>query len=304
MNNQALDMNQTPDEKVMDETPPSPSDGAKAKPSGEARYAALRNHRIRFEDAIDPDAERVSKLHKTDILFGRGKGFQNHPGNQRMREVIEKYKVQYHSLKRSEKQELIEAVYKELTEEGARFLKKLDNEDAWVKVDRPVALQKVSHTLRCRKNVEKYVCGSGIAKQTGNLSNPSAGQLQGMMSSQAMAGMAVAYNPLMNLGAQRMTPYDSMVGLEAQRMAALERYRALSGMSAGMSAMASPMMAMQPSFDQFSLRREQLLREFAIMQQMQQAVPSMAGLDPTVGLENAASSQQAVASLNRIAMDG
>ena len=31
------------------------------------RYAALRNHSIRFEEAIDPNAERVNKLEKMDI---------------------------------------------------------------------------------------------------------------------------------------------------------------------------------------------------------------------------------------------
>lgn len=267
-------MNKSPEENVKDEDPLiAPPDSSQEKPSDEARYAALRNHRIRFEDAIDPDAERVGKLNKTDILFGRGKGFQNHPGNQRMRDVIEKYKIQYHSLKRSEKQKLIEAVYRELTEAGARFLKKVDNEDAWVKVDRPVALQKVSHTLRCRKNVEKYV--DEKSKQSGSNQISNVGQLRGIMPNPSMMGMAAAYNPLMNLGAQRMAPYDSLVGLEAHRMAALERYRTLSGMST----IASPMMAMPPGFDQFSLRREQLLREYTYMQQLQQAMP-MANVDP------------------------
>eukprot|EP00980_Cylindrotheca_fusiformis_P015799 scaffold4612_cov110-Cylindrotheca_fusiformis.AAC.2 len=41
------------------------------------RCSALRNHRISFGDAVDPDAERVNKIDKHDILFGRGKGFQN-----------------------------------------------------------------------------------------------------------------------------------------------------------------------------------------------------------------------------------
>lgn len=71
--------------KVKKSPPSSPSSrSSNNKKSEAARYAALRNHRIRLEDAIDPDAERVSKIHKTDILFGRGKGFQNHPGVSRI----------------------------------------------------------------------------------------------------------------------------------------------------------------------------------------------------------------------------
>eukprot|EP00980_Cylindrotheca_fusiformis_P015884 scaffold4642_cov112-Cylindrotheca_fusiformis.AAC.9 len=123
----------------------------------DSRYVALRNHSIRFEDAIDPNAERVDELRKIDIVFGRGKGFQNHPGNKRMRDIVEKYKTQYHSLRRAEKRKLVESVYKEITEGGARFLKKVEGENAWVIVDAPVAIQKVSLTLRRRKPTDTSV---------------------------------------------------------------------------------------------------------------------------------------------------
>eukprot|EP00980_Cylindrotheca_fusiformis_P025557 scaffold14060_cov83-Cylindrotheca_fusiformis.AAC.2 len=129
----------------------SANNGPTISKEAASRYAALRNHSIRFEDAIDPNAERVDKLRKTDIVFGRGKGFQNHPGNKRMRYIAEKYKTRYHSLGRAEKRKMVETVYREISEGGARFLKKVDGENAWVVVDAPVAVQKVSHTLRCRK---------------------------------------------------------------------------------------------------------------------------------------------------------
>ena len=84
MTNDSTESQQTPTAPTKDNEegegkPPSPPTVPKASPekkSDAARYAALRNHRIRLEDAIDPDAERVSRIHKTDILFGRGKGFQ------------------------------------------------------------------------------------------------------------------------------------------------------------------------------------------------------------------------------------
>eukprot|EP00980_Cylindrotheca_fusiformis_P015883 scaffold4642_cov112-Cylindrotheca_fusiformis.AAC.8 len=129
----------------------SPIEGTGVSNQADSRYVALRNHSIRFEDAIDPNAERVDELRRIDIVFGRGKGFQNHPGNKRMRDIVEKYKTQYHSLRRAEKRKLVESVYKEITEGGARFLKKVEGENAWVMVDAPVAIQKVSLTLRRRK---------------------------------------------------------------------------------------------------------------------------------------------------------
>jgi len=119
------------------------------------RYTALRNHRIRFQDAMDPNAERVAALCKDDIILGRGKNMQDHPGNRRMRRTINKYKHRYQSIQRSEKRELVESVYKEIIREGARFLTKVPDEKYFVLVDIEVALQKVSNTLRCRKNWKK-----------------------------------------------------------------------------------------------------------------------------------------------------
>ena len=72
------------------------------------RYTALRNHRIRFKDVLDPNAERVAALCKDDIILGRGKNIQDHPGNRRMRTIINKYKHRYQSIQRSEKRELVE----------------------------------------------------------------------------------------------------------------------------------------------------------------------------------------------------
>ena len=213
-------------------------------------YAALRNHRIRFEDAIDPNAERVDKLHKTDILFGRGKGFQNHPGNQRMREIIDKYKRQYHSLKRSEKRKMVENVYKEITANGARFLKKVSDENAFVKVDEPVALQKVSHTLRCRKGTEKDYAEMQAA---------SARALAGLDNGRPTAetGVGAFSNTSLNL----LAASNAGLGPEAQYLAALQRYQTLVPGSLGI-----------PSNDYYSTmlesaRREQLLRDTLLLQQ-------------------------------------
>lgn len=260
------------------------SDGTVEEPTEtEQRYAALRNHQIRFADAIDPNAERVHKLRKKDIIFGRGRGFQNHPGNERMRDIIEKYKTQYHSLNRDGKRKLVEAVHTEITEGGARFLKKLDNEQAWVVVDLPIALQKVSHTMRCRKSIIRQLDEHGNIP--GTLAAPMrAGALPGMptpLAPMPMSGIhgmgSVAGIPGLSGSAAGMIPGaagfgmytppppdvgatdSSLASLEAQRMAALHRYRVLSGMA----------VARQGDIEYYQhLRREQLLRETRMLQQM------------------------------------
>jgi hypothetical protein len=151
------------DEKPKAREEGEPSEEEQQEEPDASRLALLRNHQLRFSDAFDPNAERVDKIGQSDVIFGRGKGYQNHPGNVRMRDIIEIYKIQYHSLNRKKKRELLQAVYNEIIEDGARFLKKLDGEDAWVKVDADLALQKVSHTLRCRKSViEKHIPESAI----------------------------------------------------------------------------------------------------------------------------------------------
>jgi hypothetical protein len=260
-----------------------------------ARYAALRNHRIRFEDAIDPNAERVKKLNKYDIVFGRGRGYQNHPGNLRMREIIDKYKTQYHSLKRQEKREMVEGVYNEIVEDGARFLKKLEDEDTWVKVDVPVALQKVSHTLRCRKNVEKPLAESKTMAPGGISPTLSHAGLVGAPRSQA-ARTGMFGNPAINMGVSRAS--DPSTSLEAQRIAALQRYRVLSGITT-MNPAGS--MAMPRSVDYYNMmRRQQLIRETMMLQQMgdaclfeggQQRIPgNMAASLTTGGLNTSVNS--------------
>jgi hypothetical protein len=132
-----------------------------AKPSGEGDKdeSAKRSkteperlyHGLRFEDAVDPNALRAEKPEPNDVLFGRGRGFQEHPGNQRMLEIIDKYRKTYKGQKRNKKQEFVVAVYEEITKDGARFLKKNEEENLWVKVSIPLALEKVSHTLRGRR---------------------------------------------------------------------------------------------------------------------------------------------------------
>lgn len=85
-----------------------------------------------------------------DVLFGRGKRFQNHPGNLRMRKIIRKYKKIYSVQKGQHKKRLVvENAYNEITSGGARFIKQSEeNKNEWVEVMMHEALEKVAHTIR------------------------------------------------------------------------------------------------------------------------------------------------------------
>jgi len=78
-----------------------------------------------------------------------------------MRSIIENYKTRYHSLNRIEKRKLVHQVYEKVIAGGARFLKKIDGYKAWVVVDVPIALQKVSYTMKYRKSIHKQLDANG-----------------------------------------------------------------------------------------------------------------------------------------------
>jgi len=118
------------------------------------RSNALRSHRIRFEDAINPNAERVFVVQPQDVVLGRGKRLQDLAGNARMRSIVHKYSNLYHTLKRADKRLLVETVYQEIVQNGARFLLKgpIDEQHHYyLVVGKEIALQKVSNIMRSKK---------------------------------------------------------------------------------------------------------------------------------------------------------
>ena len=129
----------------------SPYDKETLRRNIDALYeTTLRNHRIQRQLLIDEQSRCVSRIEENDVLFGRGKIYQNHKGNIRMRQIVSKHKKKYKSLKRTEKWGMVEAVYQEITDGGARFLKKSVGSDTWVLVSKEIALEKVSHTFRSK----------------------------------------------------------------------------------------------------------------------------------------------------------
>lgn len=191
-----------------------------------------------------------------------------------MREIIEKYKIMYHTLRRNEKQNLIAAVYVELTGKGARFLKKLGEEDVWVNVDRPVALQKVSHTLRCRKGVLDRVMNGEAHFPDPKLAAPKAlnPQQQHLSPTTLTVGSHThTCTPSQrtnssSLEAQRLVVSNSLSGLEAQRLAALERLRTLNAVPFLQPPARGP--TLMDHYD--DLRRKHIMREMLTYQEQQQ----------------------------------
>lgn len=216
---------------------------------------------MRFEEAIDPNAVRVDKLNMNDVIFGRGKRSEYHPGNQRMREIVDKYKIQYHSLKRLEKRELVVRVYKEIAEGGTRFLKRVTEENEWIMVDVPVAMEKVSRTLRSRNKTKKHTMSEpefGRKRSPSNVTgDPSRAGLYTTTRNPAL-GMNVPAAPS-SLGA--------LLGSSTFSILNDGRYGALAG---GSRPFATDALALSLRTDFYSmLRQEQLIRETRLLQVLQ-----------------------------------
>jgi hypothetical protein len=91
-----------------------------------------------------------------DVLFGRGRPFNDHPGNDRMRKIVEAYKARYAAAEKQEKtlitQEVVQII-KNSGKQNGRFLKQQSKgKDApWFEVSTKEAHKKVGHRLREEK---------------------------------------------------------------------------------------------------------------------------------------------------------
>eukprot|EP00980_Cylindrotheca_fusiformis_P001807 scaffold408_cov71-Cylindrotheca_fusiformis.AAC.8 len=95
-------------------------------------------------------ADKISEPGKDDVLLGRGKPFQNHPGNQRMLRIVDLHKQKYLRVKRDKKRAIVEEVLDEIQGRGARFLKRSEDGRNWDEVEPGVSFEKISHALRSK----------------------------------------------------------------------------------------------------------------------------------------------------------
>lgn len=96
------------------------------------------------------DDSKITEPTKGDVLLGRGKPFQNHPGNQRMLTIVDSHKESYLGVKRDKKRAIVEEVIREIQEDGARFLKRSEDGHFWNEVESAISFEKVSHALRSK----------------------------------------------------------------------------------------------------------------------------------------------------------
>jgi len=120
------------------------------------KFMAMLRDRIQKEAEIEEarrnDSNKIEYPRSVDVLFGRGKSYNDFNGNTSMYAHIDRYKDRYQrTASKDEKTLIAETVLLTIKESGGRFLKRSkDPMDGWVTVTDTVAREKISHCFRSR----------------------------------------------------------------------------------------------------------------------------------------------------------
>ena len=82
-----------------------------------------------------------------DVLLGRGKPLQKHPGNLRYHRLVDSYKEEYDQAQKIQKTNIALSIVQKIKDYQGRFLKQ-DDTGQWRTVDDDTARYKVAHTFR------------------------------------------------------------------------------------------------------------------------------------------------------------
>jgi hypothetical protein len=134
-------------------------------------------HKVRTDQGeevqIEPSADNDRNGDKTesnrmleptlrDVLCGRGKPFQDHPGNLRLHKIVNRHQEKYLSSRRYNKlaitEDIVEEIKKPGNGEAARFLKRSEDMSCWLEVSDDIAREKVSHALRGKPRRRDILC--------------------------------------------------------------------------------------------------------------------------------------------------
>ncbi|CAJ1932615.1 unnamed protein product [Cylindrotheca closterium] len=119
----------------------------------------FRNLRRRAAQQQRPELplQVVKDVSENDVLFGRRK---EHPGNLRLRLLIESLAAEYDAASRGRKKQLTTLVIQEIEQNGGRFLEKVKSE-SWVELSRQALGDKLSSQFRNYRRRQKE---KGLAK--------------------------------------------------------------------------------------------------------------------------------------------
>lgn len=91
---------------------------------------------------------------KIDVLLGRGKPFNVHPGNRLLHELVENYFERYDKMTRDAKTGLAEEIVTIVHSFSGQFLKQDAKAGMWVPVSQLEARNKVTHSFRRKREFD------------------------------------------------------------------------------------------------------------------------------------------------------
>lgn len=144
-----------------------------AETTKEEPTSSERPNSAKDDEEVGSDVPRILQPSQFDVLFGRGKPYQGHAGNIRLHKIVDLYKPRYSQARRHEKTEIAEEIVQFIktpsnNNKPGRFLKRVENEEAWVEVSDSVARDKVSHALRGKPRKESESSGVALGGLTGS----------------------------------------------------------------------------------------------------------------------------------------
>lgn len=83
---------------------------------------------------------------ENDVLLGRGRPYQEYPGNRKLAMIINQRKEEYKASGKLRKTELTNIILQDIKVSGGRFLKKSDDGKFWVVVSDEIAREKGEYT--------------------------------------------------------------------------------------------------------------------------------------------------------------
>jgi hypothetical protein len=99
------------------------------------------------------DFECIDVPGRNDVILRRGKTFHGHPGNFRMRILVESYQEAYKRAPLGEKSPVGDRIVEEIKKEGGRFLE-TDPDDWWVEVSDEEASKRVCKAIRSARSTK------------------------------------------------------------------------------------------------------------------------------------------------------
>ena len=131
--------------------------------------------------SADALADKIVVAKNNDVVLGRGKSFQNHPGNQKLSMMIEQNQSRYQQANRNDKttisKDLVAMVQNDM---GGRFLQKDEqNPSFWTVASEQAARLKVAHSFRAGKSRPVQMEGSNESEIASNDSGTSRNGMNG-----------------------------------------------------------------------------------------------------------------------------